>query len=66
LFFGSGGFDLHERYPQGLEQVNYTEFSGPYSGLPQVIKGDGHYDVAQRFETYRGHITDPVRFEITW
>jgi hypothetical protein len=31
--------------------------------LAQVIKGDGHYDVAQRFGLYRWHITDPIRFE---
>jgi hypothetical protein len=31
--------------------------------LAQVIKGDGHYDVAQRFGLYRWHIADPIRFD---
>ncbi|MBN1939328.1 MAG: DUF2961 domain-containing protein, partial [Candidatus Aminicenantes bacterium] len=35
----------------------------PYAGLPQVIRGDGHYQVMQRFGLYRWHIMDPVRFE---
>ncbi|HTI94439.1 MAG TPA: DUF2961 domain-containing protein, partial [Puia sp.] len=38
-------------------------FCSPYTGLPQVIRGDGHYNVSQRFGLYRWHITDPVRFE---
>ena len=46
-----------------MEEVNYTEFCTPYSGLPQVIKGDGHYNVSQRFGLYRWHITDPIRFD---
>jgi hypothetical protein len=28
--------------------------------MPQVIRGDGHYDVMQRFGLYRWHITDPI------
>jgi hypothetical protein len=28
-----------------------------------VIRGDGHYNIAQRFGMYRWHITDPIRFE---
>ena len=43
--------------------MNYTEFSTAYAGLHQVIKGDGHYSVMQRFGMYRWHITDPIRFE---
>ena len=31
--------------------------------MHQVIKGDGHYGVSQRFGMYRWHITDPIRFE---
>jgi hypothetical protein len=31
--------------------------------LPQVIEGDGHYRVMQRFGLYRWHIADPIRFE---
>jgi len=58
-FCGSYNFDT--KGPDGV--VRYTEFTTPYSGLPQVIRGDGHYDVQQRFGLYRWHIMDPVRFE---
>ena len=44
-------------------ESNYTEFSTAYAGLHQVIRGDGHYSMAQRFGMYRWHITDPIRFE---
>lgn len=62
-FCGSYDFDTKKKNEYGVEQTNYTEFSTPYSGLHQVIKGDGHYDVSQRFGMYRWHITDPIRFE---
>jgi hypothetical protein len=62
-FCGSYDFDTRKRNAAGVEEVNYTEFSTPYSGLPQVIKGDGHYQVMQRFGLYRWHITDPIRFD---
>ena len=38
-------------------------FLTPYAGLHQVIKGDGLYNVMQRFGMYRWHINDPIRFE---
>jgi len=41
----------------------YVEFTTPYSGLIQVLKGDGLYQTQQRFGLYRWHIPDPVRFE---
>jgi hypothetical protein len=41
----------------------YCPFSGPYTGLPQVIKPDGLYRSQQRFGMYRWHIMDPIRFE---
>lgn len=41
----------------------YTVFTTPYSGLPQVIRPDGTYRSQQRFGLYRWHIMDPVRFE---
>jgi len=28
-----------------------------------VIRGDGHYQVMQRFGMYRWHINDPIRFD---
>jgi hypothetical protein len=53
-FCGSYNFDVAGRY---------TEFSGPYAGMPQVIRPDGLYASQQRFGLYRWHITDPIRFE---
>lgn len=62
-FCGSYDFDTRKKNEAGVEQVNYTEFCSPYTGLHQVIRGDGHYKVSQRFGMYRWHITDPIRFE---
>jgi hypothetical protein len=56
-----GSYDFDTKKPDG--SVQYTEFTTPYSGLAQVIRGDGHYDVIQRFGLYRWHVMDPVRFE---
>jgi hypothetical protein len=62
-FCGSYDFDTRKKNAAGVEESNYTEFNSPYSGLAQVIRGDGHYNVSQRFGLYRWHITDPIRFE---
>lgn len=62
-FCGSYDFDTRNKNNTGIESTDYTEFCGPYTGLPQVIRGDGHYGVMQRFGMYRWHITDPIRFE---
>jgi hypothetical protein len=62
-FCGSYDFDTRKKNEAGVEIVDYTEFSTAYAGLHQVIDGDGHYDVMQRFGMYRWHIVDPVRFE---
>lgn len=62
-FCGSYDFDTRKKNASGVEEVNYTEFSTPYTGLHQVIKGDGHYSIGQRFGLYRWHINDPIRFE---
>lgn len=62
-FCGAYDFDTQKKNKDGVEKSEYTEFSGPYTGLPQVIRGDGHYDIAQRFGLYRWHIADPIRFE---
>lgn len=62
-FCGSYDFDTNTRNEAGVEKTLYTEFCTPYSGLAQVIRGDGHYNVMQRFGLYRWHIMDPVRFE---
>ncbi len=61
-FCGSYDFDTRKKVGDSEETV-YTEFCTPYSGLPQVIRGDGHYNVMQRFGLYRWHIMDPVRFD---
>lgn len=62
-FCGSYDFDTRTKNAAGVEIVDYTEFNTPYAGLHQVIRGDGHYQVMQRFGMYRWHITDPIRFE---
>ena len=62
-FCGSYDFDTKKTDKDGNEITAYTEYSGAYAGLPQVIRGDGHYNNAQRFGMYRWHITDPIRFE---
>lgn len=62
-FCGSYDFDTKKKNAAGVEEVGYTEFCTPYSGLTQVIRGDGHYGVSQRFGLYRWHIKDPIRFE---
>ena len=62
-FCGAYDFDTRKKNTSGVEEVNYTEFSTPYVGMHQVIKGDGHYNIAQRFGMYRWHITDPIRFD---
>jgi len=56
-----GSYDFDSKRPDG--SVQYTEHTTPYSGLAQVIRGDGHYQVQQRFGLYRWHIMDPVRFD---
>jgi hypothetical protein len=62
-FCGSYDFDTKRKNAAGVEVIDYTEFNTPYAGLHQVIRGDGHYQVAQRFGMYRWHINDPIRFE---
>lgn len=62
-FCGSYDFDTNKKNSNGIEESDYTEFCTPYSGLAQVIRGDGHYNVMQRFGLYRWHIMDPVRFD---
>ena len=62
-FCGSYDFDVKGKTAFGVETLEYQEFTTPYAGLPQVIRGDGHYQVQQRFGMYRWHIMDPIRFE---
>jgi len=62
-FCGAYGFETKSKNAAGLTETNYTEFCTPYSGMVQVIRGDGHSDCQQRYGLYRWHIADPIRFE---
>jgi hypothetical protein len=62
-FCGSYNFETVKKNAAGVAERDYTEFCTPYSGLHQVIRGDGHDQVKKRFGLYRWHIMDPVRFE---
>ena len=62
-FCGSYDFDTNRKNQAGVNESNFTEFCTPYTGLHQVIRGDGHYNVMQRFGLYRWHIMDPIRFD---
>jgi hypothetical protein len=62
-FCGSYDFDTETKNAAGVNGSHYTEFSTAYTGLHQVIRGDGHYNVMQRFGLYRWHILDPIRFD---
>lgn len=53
-FCGSYNFDVGGQY---------TEFSTPFAGLHQVIRGDAAYQSQRRFGMYRWHVMDPVRFD---
>jgi hypothetical protein len=53
-FCGSYNFDV---------KGQYTEFTTPYAGMPQVLRPDGTYRSQQRFGLYRWHLTDPIRFK---
>jgi len=44
------------------ETHKYEEFTGPYSGLIQVIRPEDN-NRSTRFGLYRWHITDPIRFK---
>ena len=50
-FCGSYDFDTNKKNSEGIEESS------------QVIRGDGHYNVMQRFGLYRWHIMDPIRFD---
>ncbi len=44
-------------------EKKYQEYTTPYAGLSQVIRGDGLYNCQQRFGMYRWHVVDPIRFD---
>lgn len=62
-FCGSYDFDTEQISRYGVKTIEYTEFTTPYAGMPQVIRPDGHYVANTRFGLYRWHIMDPVRFD---
>ncbi len=62
-FCGSYGFLNRFKNEKGVDVERVQEFTTPYAGMPQVIHGDGHYQVQRRYGLYRWHITDPIRFE---
>lgn len=61
-YFG-GAYNWDPSVPLEQEESRYQEYSGPYCGLPQVIRPDGVYQAVQRFGMYRWHIADPIRFK---
>ena len=52
-FCGSYNFDVGGRF---------TEYTTPYAGLPLIVRPDGNYESQERFNLYRWHVTDPIRF----
>ncbi|MGS2722659.1 glycoside hydrolase family 172 protein [Porticoccus sp. GXU_MW_L64] len=60
-FLGSHNYDIGTAIP---ERPNaYSEYNGPYAGVPEVQRPDGVYRAQLRFGMYRWHIPDPVRFD---
>jgi hypothetical protein len=55
-FLGSYNFE-------NLDTKQYQEYSGPYAGMPHVVRPDGLYQASLRFALYRWHIMDPIRFQ---
>lgn len=43
-------------------ESQYREYSHLYSGMPQILRPDGLYQIQQRFSLYRWHVKDPIRF----
>ena len=41
----------------------FIPYSGQYAGMYQVIHSENVYNAQQRFNHYRWHVPDPVRFE---
>ncbi|MGH7949826.1 MAG: glycoside hydrolase family 172 protein [Candidatus Binataceae bacterium] len=61
-YFG-GAYNFDPGIDLGPAHAGYREFTGPYSGLTQVLKPDGLYRSQTRFGLYRWHIPDPIRFQ---
>lgn len=41
----------------------YIPYSGPFMGMPNVIRPDGTYNIQMRYTLYRFHLPDPIRFD---
>ncbi len=41
----------------------YQTYCTPYAGMPHIYKPDGLYNIQQRFNLYRFHVVDPIRFD---
>ncbi len=55
-FLGSYNFE-------NLDTKQYQEYTGPFAGMPHVLRPDGLYQACTRFAMYRWHIMDPIRFK---
>ncbi len=44
-------------------ESEYQTYNSQYAGMPHVGKPDGLYEVQQRFNLYRWHVVDPIRFD---
>lgn len=53
-FCGSYNFDVGGRF---------TEYTTAYAGMPLIWRPDGNYRSQLRFNLYRWHLTDPIRFK---
>ena len=62
-FCGSYDFDTRKKNEAGVEELIIQNFQLRMQVCHQVIRGDGHYNIMQRFGMYRWHIMDPIRFE---
>lgn len=60
-FLGSHNYDVGVAV-KGHKNA-YSEYTTPYSGVPEIQRPDGVYRSQQRFGMYRWHIPDPIRFQ---
>ena len=61
-FCGSYGF-MTQKNVKDKDSYDYTPYSTPYSGFYPMKLSYGDDRTEARFELYRWHITDPVRFD---
>jgi D-arabinan exo alpha-(1,3)/(1,5)-arabinofuranosidase (non-reducing end) len=56
-----GSYNFERREPN-IKERHYEEFTTAYAGM-SLVKPDGLYSANTRFNLYRWHIMDPVRFQ---